>query len=699
MANPLDKLEKLHSRLRCVANGKPEINAVRAQRNGAVRVTQAAQQKGVPELAAVTPAESIKQNSELIGKIKRGSKQTQLSSDVQLNVFVLFNRESAKTPKLVTRRSGRIGSATVTVSELAELDADLSIQSIELGETLRVPDPQIGTVTPAKPAAERHAAFNNGRIVASNGKAAPLDRIGENVLIGIIDVGGIDFAHEDFMDDRGNSRILRIWDQGGDAFDPPHLTVTGAETGKSTGYGSEITAEHIAFALKEAPVARMSPHDLAPQSQQIRGSHATHVASIAAGRSGMCKRAKIAAVLISLPDADNDRRRSFYDTTRVVDGLAYLLALAESEKIAAVSVNISLGTNGGAHDGSEMMSRWIDAAMSVPGRAVTVAAGNSGQEAPQFEGDLGIWSGRIHSSGRIPAAALRRDLEWVVVGNGVEDVSENEIEIWYSAQDEFDVELFTPDGRRIGPISPGQRVENLLLADRTVVSMYSELSDPKNGDNRISIYLSPFMGKQIVGITAGSWRVRLTGKVVRNGAYSAWVERDDPGRVGDPLKAQWRLPSFFGAATFVDHSTLSSLACGPRVIGVANLDEARELLNVASSQGPTRDGRMKPEIAAPGTTIVAACGFDPNTKWIEMTGTSMASPYVAGVVGLMLSLHPRLTAAQISGIIQRTSRPLPGSGYEWQNGSGFGVIDPAACLKEVVRLIQPVQDLTEELQK
>jgi len=348
----------------------------------------------------------------------------------------------------------------------------------------------------------------------------------------------------------------------------------------------------------------------------------------------MCKRAKIAAVLISLPDADNDRRRSFYDTTRVVDGLAYLLALAESEKIAAVSVNISLGTNGGAHDGSEMMSRWIDAAMSVPGRAVTVAAGNSGQEAPQFEGDLGIWSGRIHSSGRIPAAALRRDLEWVVVGNGVEDVSENEIEIWYSAQDEFDVELFTPDGRRIGPISPGQRVENLLLADRTVVSMYSELSDPKNGDNRISIYLSPFMGKQIVGITAGSWRVRLTGKVVRNGAYSAWVERDDPGRVGDPLKAQWRLPSFFGAATFVDHSTLSSLACGPRVIGVANLDEARELLNVASSQGPTRDGRMKPEIAAPGTTIVAACGFDPNTKWIEMTGTSMASPYVAGVVGL-----------------------------------------------------------------
>jgi hypothetical protein len=109
----------------------------------------------------------------------------------------------------------------------------------------------------------------------------------------------------------------------------------------------------------------------------------------------------------------------------------------------------------------------------------------------------------VHSSGRIQAAGLRRDLEWVVVGNGLEDVSENELEIWYGAQDEFDVELFTPAGRRIGPISPGQRVENLLLEDRTVVSIYNLLSDPRNGDNRISVYLSPYMGKQIVGIKAG----------------------------------------------------------------------------------------------------------------------------------------------------------------------------------------------------
>jgi subtilisin family serine protease len=368
--------------------------------------------------------------------------------------------------------------------------------------------------------------------------------------------------------------------------------------------------------------------------------------------------------------------------------------VARREKLAGLSINISLGTNGGSHDGAEFVSRWIDTSMFEPGRSICVAAGNSGQDREQFAGDAGVWSGRVHASGRIPAAALRRDLEWIVVGNGFEDVSENELEIWYGAEDEFVVELFSPGGQRIGPVAPGERVENAMLKDRTFVSIYNVLSDPKNGDNRISLYLSPFMGDPVVGITAGTWRVRLTGRVIRNGRFDAWIERDDPGRAS--VRAQWYLPSFFGAATYVDDSTISSLACGPRVLGVANYDEPRELMNMTSSQGPTRDGRSKPEIAAPGTDIVAACGFDPSRQWIAMSGTSMASPHVAGVAALMLSLNPDLTAAQMGGIIRRTSQPLPGASYDWRNDAGFGVIDAEACLREAARVRLPVEDLTEK---
>ena len=65
-----------------------------------------------------------------------------------------------------------------------------------------------------------------------------------------------------------------------------------------------------------------------------------------------------------------------------------------------------------------------------------------------------------------------------------------------------------------------------------------------------------------------------------------------------------------------------------------------------------------------------------------MTGTSMASPFVCGVVGLMLAAKKTLNAAQCEGILKRTARPLPSHGYEWRSDAGFGVIDPKAALRE-----------------
>jgi len=293
--------------------------------------------------------------------------------------------------------------------------------------------------------------------------------------------------------------------------------------------------------------------------------------------------------------------------------------------------------------------------------------------------------GRIHTSGTIPATELERDLHWVVVGDGIEDVSENELEVWYKAQDRFTVKVKPPGGKWIGPVRPGEFIENKMLADRTFVSIYNELYDASNGDNRISIYLTPFMSTDgVAGVTPGRWTVRLIGSMIREGSFHGWIERDDIapiGRVG--RKAYWRFPSFFAEGTNVDNSSVSSLACGPRVIGVANLDQATNQINMTSSQGPTRDGRFKPEISAPGTEILAANGFEPDMPWIRMSGTSMASPYVAGVVGLMLAMNPHLTAAQVGGIIQRTARPLPGQTYAWRDDAGYGQIDARKCLEEV----------------
>ncbi|MDH3303396.1 MAG: S8 family serine peptidase, partial [Acidimicrobiia bacterium] len=314
---------------------------------------------------------------------------------------------------------------------------------------------------------------------------------------------------------------------------------------------------------------------------------------------------------------------------------------------------------------------------------------NSGQEAAQFDGDIGHLSGRIHASGRIPAAGLTADLKWNVVGNGIVDVSENEMEIWYRPGDEFAVRVRSPSGFETDWVKPSEFYENLPLPSQTFLSVYNEQYHPANGANRISVFLSPRLKRPVVGIEAGTWTIRLKGIEIRDGRYDAWIERDDPrplGRIDEAEAEAWLFPSYFASESNVDTNSVSALACGRSVIAVGNADTPGERIHISSSQGPTWDERQKPDIAAPGTDIVAARGFggvEERLQWMSMTGTSMASPYVTGVAAQMLAREPRLTSTQIMGIMRRTAQPLPGADYIWQDDAGFGVIQPTECVRRV----------------
>ncbi len=664
---PRDNLRKLQPKLRMIADGDTAINVVRAERCAALAVDKPSLLKKYEPIrgafaAPVAIAEATRK--------PKAPPLRQITPEVLTNVFVYLRDQSRDQPNCYGRphaRSGPIMQVQAKLSEIPKLAAQDSVAYVEMAEALKPPTPALADLNPAAPSVD----------VRRFGDAAK-HKYGEDVLVGIIDVQGFDFAHPDFLDGNGKTRFVRIWDQGGDARPSPK--------GDQFSYGSELKKEHLDAAIK-AKVG-LPAIDLERQSQMVEGSHATHVASIAAGNRGICRKADIAGVLISLPQADQDRRLSFYDSTRLADAVDYLLELGESLKKPVV-INVSLATNGHAHDGSAAVTRWIDAKLSTSGRAVVVAAGNSGQERSESEDDVGFIMGRIHSSGKIPAAGLERVLEWVVVGNGIMDVSENEMEIWFSAQDQIAVSIKPPGRGWIGPIEPRQYIENRMLEDGTMLSVYNEVYHPANGLNYISLYLSPFFSQtEVIGVPAGTWQVRLHGREIRDGNFHAWIERDDPQQVGRVADRQaWAFPSFFTEGSLVDNTTVSSLGCATRVITVANLDEPRDRVNVSSSQGPTRDGRLKPDVAAPGTNVVAAKGFaDRSDQWIAMSGTSMASPFVTGVVGLMLARRPRLTAAQIEAILRRTAKPLPGASFEWKNDAGFGVIAPKECLDEVERI-------------
>jgi serine protease AprX len=120
------------------------------------------------------------------------------------------------------------------------------------------------------------------------------------------------------------------------------------------------------------------------------------------------------------------------------------------------------------------------------------------------------------------------------------------------------------------------------------------------------------------------------------------------------------------------------------VISVGATDKNDQIASF-SSRGPTSDGRLKPEICAPGKDIVStrATGIHNekaiDNNYISMSGTSMACPVVSGSVALMVQKNPKLTAAEVKDILEKTAKPIgskcPNTDYGYGRISVKSAID------------------------
>lgn len=109
--------------------------------------------------------------------------------------------------------------------------------------------------------------------------------------------------------------------------------------------------------------------------------------------------------------------------------------------------------------------------------------------------------------------------------------------------------------------------------------------------------------------------MRLHGTRVTNGKFHSWIERDDPNRLQPNNQSKFASPN--------DNShTLGSIACGHKsiVVGSYNANDRNKSIPEFSSAEPTRDGRQKPEISAPGH-FVAAAKSGSKTETTTMSGT------------------------------------------------------------------------------
>ena len=114
-------------------------------------------------------------------------------------------------------------------------------------------------------------------------------------------------------------------------------------------------------------------------------------------------------------------------------------------------------------------------------------------------------------------------------------------------------------------------------------------------------------------------------------------------------------------------------------VGATHRDSAHTFgVSYFSSRGPTGDGRIKPDLVAPGEKIVSTT---PNNSKLRMDGTSQAAPHVSGAAALLLARYPELIGrpTRIKEILCKTATDLGRERYF----QGAGMVDALRALQSV----------------
>lgn len=456
---------------------------------------------------------------------------------------------------------------------------------------------------------------------------------GAGVLLAVVD-SGVDWSHPDFRHADGKTRLEK--------FLFAHVQGNVSEF-------NAFDATAIDKALSGGPAI--------PTGDP--GGHGTHCASIAAG-NGLAmpdKRFRGVAPEAALMGV---RSEPLLDV-HIIEGIRQAFDLA-GDRPAVVS--LSLGGHFGAHDGTSAIENEI-ASATGPGRIVVVAAGN--------EGDDGI-----HTQGQLVAGT---DL---VVPVRVSDQGLVYCDLWIPRGDDVDVFVETPGGERFEP-----NIGETTTPHGTFVADFVE--NPLNRDQNLTFLM-------INGVVDERWSIRITPNTVVHGEIHAWAGSNAGGRLMFP-----------GAS--LDGYTLGMPATEERAVTVGSLISRNsfegpngdaslpsltvDTLSAFSSQGPTRIGAFKPDVIAPGQVVTAALSANsafahdprlaarlhPSGHYVTIQGTSMATPFVAGLVALMLQREPKLTPEDIHQRLRISARRDAGTGRVWNPRYGWGKLDAGAALR------------------
>jgi len=458
---------------------------------------------------------------------------------------------------------------------------------------------------------------------------------GLGVIIGIVD-SGLDVGHPAFA----GGRVLSLWDQN----------IAGNGPGGSfVNLGTVLTGP-------------------AMTASQDTDGHGTHVAGIAAG--------SVAPYEGVAPRADLIVVKTNFQNTAIAEGLRWIFSEAERLGRSAV-VNLSLGGHGDGHDGTDDLSAVIDQE-SGPGRIVAAAAGNEGTDA-------------IHASQRVTAKNPAVFPIRVASNSSNDSPRYLVINGWYEGTGTCQVRLTSSNGQS----TSWQSVLQASPAARTYVLQNDEVSvatppaavNP-NGDHQFFIVIEPRIAN--FRVQGGIWSLQIRRASGTPGDVHVWLILPSDAKItaaefsGKGLDFSNLIGSPGAATEVVTVGSYTSRNQWVDATGTARaVGLALDTISDFSSPGPRRDGALKPDVTAPGAMIVSclskasispaiissivAPGFRANA------GTSMATPFIAGVIALLLEKQPALTPADAKAFLKQHSR-VPGMAagtYEPKWGYGL----------------------------
>ncbi|MCH5219336.1 MAG: S8 family peptidase [Muribaculaceae bacterium] len=508
---------------------------------------------------------------------------------------------------------------------------------------------------------------------------------GKGVIASLFDTG-LDVNHINFLTADGQPRTKSLWVYKSNSGAPIQYT----DPVSISNFTSETTTEsHATHVLGIMAGSYKGPAEYAELGSNGR---ANIVKQDAQGSAmpyyGVATDAELALACGPLSDAN------------ILNGVDNIVKYAKAQKKPCV-VNLSLGNTIGPHDGTDAFSRSL--ATLGKDAIIFISAGNSGTDNLSFE-----------TTSKAVKTFIGNDNYTTGSANGI-------VDLWGSDNQVFDVRVFVYDRATSRDVFTYTLDANLAGKSVAQGDMSGFSSSGFSGTLRMSSNVDPINNRYNVtinlnlstGQTSRLFGIEVTpkqGQTINGFANNmVFMSQSQPGFInGNP------------------DNSINGMACGENVIAVGSFCTARSFpvlsgsaisytggaavgsISNFSSYGYTPSGRTLPVVCAPGEVVISSVNkynvdaenlgngqlsgryempgdglFVRTSSWQAMQGTSMASPFAAGVVATWLQAKPDMTVNEVIEIIELTATTdlmIEEEKYRW----GAGKINALAGIKEVL---------------